>query len=394
MTDLPHILFVIDGLYGTAGGAEGILSRIVRTLPAHGYRCSIVTFASCPALVDAANFDCPVHCFPVRRLWGAHALRAAWRMARLIQRERVAVVHTFFEASDLLGGVVARICGRALISSRRDMGFRRSPAQRLAYRLATPLFTEVHAVASEVGRAHIAQDRLNPAKLVTVRNGVDLTSMDGVDAGLPPELGIPTGAPVVACVGNIRPVKGIEYLAGTAAEVCREVPDARFLVVGEVHDHRYFAHVRELIRRAGVSENVVFTGRRADVVAILKACTVFHMPSLSEGLSNALLEAMACSLPCVVTDVGGNREAVDDGRSGYVTAPGDEAGAAARILGLLSNRRRAAEMGRAGREIVEGRFTMRAMIEDLLRSYERVLDGRCAGARPRALCSRTEFSGD
>jgi glycosyltransferase involved in cell wall biosynthesis len=391
-SDRRHVLFVIDILYSSAGGAEGILAKIVRELPAHGYRCSVITLASRPDLVKAEHFDCPVYCFPVRSLWGVQALAAAWKFARFIRRERVDVVHTFFEASDLLGGVVAKLCGRMVVSSRRDMGFRRSRIQRVGYRVAAPVFDAVHAVAEEVRRAHIAQDRLDPRKVVTVHNGVDLRLLDRATPSLPPEFGIPAGCPIVVCVGNIRAVKGFEYLARTVATVCRERPDVRFLVIGEVHDPPYFERVQQSIRDAGCSGNVVFAGCRSDVPAILKTCSVFYMCSLSEGLSNALLEAMACGLPCVATKVGGNAEVVDDGRSGYLVPARDPERAARRIIELLSDQTLGSEMGRTGRAIVEARFSMRVMIDAVLDSYRRLLsDGRVPRHSWR---SQTQLSGD
>jgi glycosyltransferase involved in cell wall biosynthesis len=181
---------------------------------------------------------------------------------------------------------------------------------------------------------------------------------------------------VIATVGNIRPVKGIDILVQTAAIVVRQIPNALFLVIGKNSDPEYMQKVKAEIERLGVSWNVRFWGESEEVVSLLRQSNVFFLPSRSEGFSNALIEAMACCLPCVATNVGGNAEAVSDGKSGYLTNSEDAEGAAARILTLLRDDYAAREMGVAGRKIVERRFTADTMIEQLVGHYERLLANR------------------
>jgi glycosyltransferase involved in cell wall biosynthesis len=374
----PHVLFLIDGLYSTYGGAEGVLWKTTRLLPPDRYRCSVATFATRTGEVVSSAFQCPVHLLPIRRMYGWNALRMAFRLSRLIQSEHIDIVHTFFHASDLLGGLVAKLSGcPVLISSRRDMGFQRTALHRLAYRLEAYLVDQVHAVGENVRLAHIRSDGLDPEKVVTIYNGVDLDQIDRAPVRFPcAEFGFENASGIIACVGNIRPVKNIEELVRTAAAVCRQEPGARFLVIGAVQDPAYFERVTELAAELGAAAQVTFAGRRQDVASLLKACDVFYLPSKSEGLSNALLEAMACRLPCVVTDVGGNPEVVRHGQNGYLVSPGDIPEAAERISSLLRNRARAAQMGREGRRIVEHEFTVEMMIAKLLESYDGLLARR------------------
>lgn len=371
----PHILFLIDNLYSRLGGTEGVLWNITRRLPPEQYRCSVATFAAHPDEVVTDQFPCPVHLFPLRRMYDWQALETALRLAKLIRSERVSIVHTFSTASDLFGGVVAKLAGCPIvISSRRDMGFQRSALHRTAYRLAGGLFDQVHAVGEQVRRTHIEQDGLDPDKVVTVYNGVDVEEIDR--SGTCPELSqwVRRGAShVIAYVANVRPVKAVDVLVETAAIVCRHEPQARFLVVGELRDRKYLAQITEVARRMNVSDNVTFTGLRSDVSALLKACDVFYLPSRSEGLSNALLEAMACRVPCVATNVGGNPELVQDGENGYLVAVDDPEGAAQSILKLLRDPSGAVRMGQAGRRIVETRFSVQAMMNKLLELYDGML---------------------
>lgn len=374
---IPHILYLIDVLCSTRGGAEGVLWQMTRHLPRDRFRCSVATFSPDSSLVPVDQFPCRVHLLPIQRTYDWRAMRAAMALHRLIVRERIDIVHTFFPASDLLGALVAKLSGRRrVISSRRDMGLLRHGGHELVYRWARPLFDQVQAVSDEVRQYHIRHDGLDPAKVFTVFNGVDAEDFDrmpaAADACGPALEPLP---PLVTCVANIRPVKGLEVLVRTAGLVCRQLPDVRFIVVGEVHDQRHFAELKALAASLGVGHAVLFPGSTDHVGSILKSSRVFLLPSHSEGLSNAMLEAMACRLPCVATAVGGNRELVRNGTNGYLVAANDPQAAAGRVLELLADPSRAAEMGRAGRALVEQNFSMAAMIQRLVELYDRVLEG-------------------
>jgi glycosyltransferase involved in cell wall biosynthesis len=348
---------------------------MVRLLPEDRFRCSIATFATYADLVAADRFPCPVHLFPLRHAYDWNAVRTAFRLAWLIRREGVSIVHTFFPTSDLFGGAVAKLSGcPVLISSRRDMAFQRTGLHRAAYRIAAPWFDQVHAVADQVREYHIEQDGLRPNQVVTVHNGVDLNMIEATPK-LPnlAQFGIGCPAKVVACVGNIRRVKGLDILLRAAGIVCSRRPGTHFLIVGAVQDTEYMRELSDSVARLHLEGNVIFSGQRADVISILKACNVFFLPSRSEGFSNALLEAMACGLPCVATDVGGNREVVTDGETGYLVETENPTVAADRLLELLLNPEAARRMGAEGRRIVEQQFTTGSMIRQLIGLYDALL---------------------
>lgn len=371
-----HILYLIDVLYTRHGGGEGALWKMTHMLPPDRYRCSVATFASRPEEVVTSAFDCPVHLLPIRRTYDRQALRMALRLRRLIRDQQVSILHTFFNTSDLFGGTIAKLSGcPILISSRRDMGIQRSAAHRIAYRLAGGMFDQVHAVSERVRAWHIRQDRLPPEKVRTVYNGVDLEEMDRArnDAALA-EVGLLPGPPVIVCVANIRPVKAMEVLVKTAAIVCREYRDTRFLVVGKIQDLPYMEGIWRLAAGLNMTRNVIFAGQSCQVPALLRCCDIFFLPSHSEGLSNALLEAMACGLPCVATDVGGNAELIENGRTGFLVSPGNDGAAGERILQLLRDPGMRRSMGLAGRGIVEGRFSAQAMVDRVAELYEELLE--------------------
>jgi len=373
-----HVLFIIDQLCGL-GGAEHVLLKAVRLLPEHGVRCTIVTFKIDQTFVAMNSLPCPLHVFPLDRTYDWQAFKAARKLRHLIRSEHVDIVHTFFETSDIWGGLIAKLSGApVLISSRRDMGILRTTKHRIAYRLMGQLFDQVQAVSEEVRQFSIRQGRLKPDQVVTLYNGTDLPPVDtGTEIeNLRTSPGFEGASHLVVTVGNIRRVKGIDVLVRAAGIVCRQFPRAIFIVVGNVSEPQYHEEVQKLVCALNVADNMKFIGPRGNVVQILNQCDVFCLLSRSEGFSNALLEAMACGLPSVVTDVGGNREALSEGESGYLVPNEDAAAAAARITTLLENPEGARKMGRAGYCTVEEKFTTEGMINGLVSRYNTLFNRR------------------
>jgi len=177
-------------------------------------------------------------------------------------------------------------------------------------------------------------------------------------------------------VANVRRVKGIDVLVRTAQRVCRELPDAVFLVVGSLYEREYSEEVQKMIRDMGLEKNVRLLGFVGDPVPLLKMSNAFCLLSRSEGFCNALLEAMACGVPSVVTRVGGNPEAIREGENGFMVPVEDEASAAERLLEVLRNPDRAAQIGENGRTSAQTQFSAETMIKRLIGLYRDLLAER------------------
>ena len=341
-----HVLF-LDRPALRNGRCRAQPLNMIRLLPRDRFRCTLVTFKIDPRLSVFENFPCPWWLFPLRRTYDWNALQVALRLNRLIRTQQVRIVHTFFETSDLWGSLIAKLSGvPALISSRRDMGILRSSKHQPAYRVLSPLFNLVLAVSDEVRAFCIRQDGLDPEKVLTLYNGVEMERVAVATdvTTLRASMGLGGASHLVSTVGHVRPVKGLDILIRAAATVRQEFPRAMFLAIGDVHAPAHFQELLELTESLGLNENVRFVGPSEDVFSLLKMSDVFCLPSRSEGFSNALLEAMACSLPCVATRVGGNSEALKDGQSGFLIESENPRLLADRILTLLRQPERAKEM--------------------------------------------------
>lgn len=365
----PHVLLVVDQLPRALGGGERIVLRLAALLPEYGYRASILTFAAHPETSALDAPPCPVYLLRLERTYDTTALRGAWALGRFLDQQNVRIVQTFFESSDIWAGFVTRLTSKArLIWSRRDMGILRDRKHHIAYRFMAGMPDRVFAVSEQVRHHGIEIDGIDPAKIHTVYNGLDLAAWSATphprDAARPY---------TIATVGNIRRVKGHDILIRAAAEVHAHSPTTRFIIGGEVLEPEYFAELERLVAELNLGAAVTFAGAVHDLRTFLATTDLFVLPSRSEGFSNAIIEAMAASLPVIATDVGGNAEAVQDGVTGFVV-PSEDPGALARaILRLLADAALAEKMGAAGRHAASAKFTTEAMMRKITSVYAELL---------------------
>jgi glycosyltransferase involved in cell wall biosynthesis len=370
---LPHVLLVLDQFSNTLGGGERIVLRLAALLPQYGYRASILTFSATPESPGLQSPPCPIYLLPLQRTYDLTALRAAFDLKRFLKRQKIQIVQTFFESSDLWAGFITKIMSNAkLIWSRRDMGILRDRKHHAAYRLMAGVPDKVFAVSEQVRRHCIEVDRIEAPRVQTVYNGLDLAEWDAI-ARSNQSADRCTGNFVVTTVGNIRRVKGHDVLIEAAASVIKQFPRVSFNIAGEVLEPAYFEELQTLVRDLDLSANFHFAGGITDLRKHLASADVFVLPSRSEGFSNAIVEAMAASLPIVATDVGGNAEAVKDGVNGFVVPSENAAAMAAAIVQLLSDPLKAQAMGAAGKKLAAEKFTTDAMMRQITMTYAQLL---------------------
>ena len=178
---------------------------------------------------------------------------------------------------------------------------------------------------------------------------------------------------VALFAGRLDAQKGLTGLLAAWKDVVARMPEATLVVAGAGPQQ---AHLTELAASLGLAQRVRFCGMQEDLVPWLQAADLFVLPSLSEGLSNALLEAMACALPCVATRIGGNTELIAEGINGRLVEPGDEAALAEAMASLLSDPEQAAELGRRARATVTERYPLPMIGRRYLALYDELLTGR------------------
>lgn len=301
-------------------------------------------------------------------------LSAAWRLSRLIKRERPDVVHAHdphavsMAAWALSLGVGAKM--PPLVAARRvDFPLRRNAFSRWKYRQVT-----CFVCASDMIRQLLVSQGFDPERVVTVHEGVDLERIRAVPAlDIHAELHLPHGAPVIANIAALAPHKGQRYLVEAMHLVVQKEPDARLVIFGE---GELRSSLERQIRDATLGRHVVLAGFRRDVIGLLKTADIFVMSSVMEGLGTSLLDAMACAKPIVATNVGGIPEAVQNGVTGILVPERKPRALADALIALLRDAPRRAAFGAAGLEHVRRAFSADRMVDATLDVYARVVGTR------------------
>jgi len=356
-----HLMHLTNGLDHTRFALEfGCLKRAGEFLPA----------------IEARGI--PVVEYPVTRLYGFHALAEQFRFYRALRAHGIEIVHTYNFHPNLFALVVARLARTpVVIASIRDTGMHLTRLQRFAQRIACRFAHHILVNADAVKQALVA-DGYAASGITVIRNGLDVAAFvpSAPDPELRRELGIPADAPIVAMLARLDRQKGAEDFLDAAARVVAVVTDARFLIIGGnafTAESHYRAELEARAARLGIADRVVFTGFRLDVPRLLAQVSVSVLPSLSEGLSNTLLESMAAGVPVVATRVGGNPEVVQDGATGWLVAPKDPHDLARAILSILQSPDIAQSFSRRARARVEEHFSLERMVRDTALFYERAL---------------------
>lgn len=284
---------------------------------------------------------------------------AVLRFIQLVKDERPAALVSFTNPANLFGRIVGHLCGIPVIVSsirgERLGGRLRTLAMRLTARLDTLTTANSTAVgASLVRRRLVAEERLR-----VIPNGIDLRRFLAQHDGAP-ELGAAPDDFVWLAVGRLSPSKDYPNLL-QALHLLTDAPRHKLYVVGVGELREALAREAEAL---GLTERVTFLGRREDVPSLLAAADAAVLSSVHEGMPNVLMEALAAGRPAVATDVGGVREVMIDGMSGYVVPPRRPealAEAMARLMAQPAEVRSA--MGAAGRSHVASHFSVTAMAE-------------------------------
>ena len=297
-------------------------------------------------------------------------LSAAWRLSRIVKRLKPDILHAHDAHATAMASLAlsfgAPTPAPALVVSRRvDFHLQDNSFSRWKHRQV-----DCFIAASEAVRRMLIADGVPAERVVTVHEGIDL---DHVLAAPPvdihAEFWLPHHAPVVGNVAALVPHKGQRHLVEAAHLVVREIPDARFLILGEGELRE---HLERLIREYHLEKHVLLPGFRVDALGCIKSFDLFVMSSVTEGLGTSLLDAMACSRAIVATRAGGIPEIVEDGRTGVLVEPHDHHALAREIVRLLKDDELRRRIGEAGRARVAERFTVERMVAGTVAVYERV----------------------
>ncbi|MFQ5876521.1 MAG: glycosyltransferase [Acidobacteriota bacterium] len=315
-------------------GGEAQTLLLARGLEARGHRCLLIVQPGSPLAARASGAG--LETIPVR-VRGELDLAAARRIAAALEREKVGLLHYHTGHAVTLGTVATLLAGRrpAVASRRVSFPFRSRLVGRLKYRLRVDRVVAV----SEAIRARLIAQGLDPRRVVVIHSGIDPDRFSGGDrARFRASIGGPAvlperGAPLIGTVGHLAAHKGIDLFLEAAALAARELPGARFVIVGRGERE---ASLRRLAARLGMAGKAIFTGFRDDMPDVYAGLDQLVLASSSgEGSPAVIKEGMAAGLPVVATSLAGLDEIAEDGRHALLTPPGN-APAMARAMILLA----------------------------------------------------------
>lgn len=376
---VAHVAHVVHR-FAVGGMENGVVNLVNRLDPAR-YRHTII------ALTDITDFrlritGSNVELFAMNKRPGKDP-RAYLRLMRCLRRTRPHIVHTRNIGTldtvfaSRLAGVPVRVHGEHGWDMHDLNG--RSRKYRFLRRLCAPFVQRFVAVSADLAEwlhdsTGIARDRITH-----IVNGVDCERFQPLPEGKArgsEEFGVPPGAIVVGTVGRLEAVKGQEQLLRAWPLVEQQATAAgrqvRLLLVG---DGSRRTALESLARELGISGSVIFAGMRTDIPQLLRMMDVFVLPSLNEGISNTILEAMATGLPVVATRVGGNPELIDAQSTGYLVDAGDSERLAQAIATLVLDDARRSRMSQAARRRTVERFSLEVMVQRYDDLYREVLAG-------------------
>jgi sugar transferase (PEP-CTERM/EpsH1 system associated) len=370
-----RIVHLLQGL--DIGGLELMVVGLVEALDPARFECSVICYDELGSLVPRLEKR-GVRVRLLQRRPGID-VRYILRLFGRLVADRSDLLHLHNPTALFYGAVAGRLAripailytdhGRDLASGRPVM---------LANRILARMVDRIVAVSNYGRRNLIENEGFPPGRICLIRNGIGGEAFDGPGRRrrVRASLGLADAQPAIGIVARLDPIKNHSLLLSAMRSVLSHVPDARLFVIG---DGPLRGALQSLAMDLAIARNVVFLGARDDVPDILAALDLFVLPSITEGLSLTLIECCAAGKPIVASDVGGNREVIQDGENGLLIRSGDERALAAAIVRLLTHPDLAASMGRAGRARFESEFTLEAMVARYRDLYESIAPRTEAG---------------
>lgn len=392
----PLVLHVVYDF--SVGGLENGIVNLVNRLPPDSWRHGIVSLTGLSDTFCNRVKREGVYYLALKKQAG-HAVSLYPNLYALFRRLQPAIVHTrnlaALEAT--LPAALARVPVRIHGEHGRDVSDLDGSSRKylLLRRAFRPFVHNYIALSHDLER--YLRDRVGvpTARIEHICNGVDTTVFAPGLNGRQPIKGCPFTSPhlwLVGTVGRMQAVKAQTVLARAFVRALRLEPTAaerlRLIVVGDGPLRR---ECEAILRDGNAAEFAWFAGERADVPTLMRGLDCFILPSLAEGISNTILEAMACGLPVIATRVGGNSELVKEGTTGVLTPPDDSEALARKIIMYFRAPALAHRHGHAGRYTAEKDFSLERMVARYHSLYESTLTAR--GYIPLAAAKRVAMPG-
>ena len=383
MNEHITVLFPITDL--ASDGAQRQLLELVKGLDNSRFRSIVLTIHPGGSMEAQFRAVPGLQVMSLERK-GKYDFVCLFKTFSILRRMRVDIVQPFLTPATFFGLLPAILCCTPvkIVTERASRG---NKSTGLGYRLYLKVedflsrFADWSVSNSQAGQEYLIQRGIDPSRIKVIYNGINLSRLTHDEESVwqvSQRLGVPSGGKVVGMMARLFPVKNHAMFLQAAALINKAIPETRFAILG---DGPLRNHLEEFSVGLGLSSKAVFFGEQRDVGTYLSAFDIAALTSDAEGCSNSLLEAMALGKPVVATNVGGNREVVQHGETGFLIPPRNSQALAEAIITLIQNPEVARAMGQRGKERVFNLFGLGSMVHKYESLYEDTLRNKAKQSR-------------
>jgi L-malate glycosyltransferase len=372
-----HIAYLIDEL-AVRGGSEKSLYVLADALAETELRVSVFCLSEGGFGEEfRKNGKFFFQCLSVKRVYDTSGLRGICKLIQYINNEKVDVLQSMHTGSDMIAPIASIFSKKnpVVISSRRDLGFTKKAHHVVAQKILNFRVTKILVNSIAVKRSVVETENYPEEKIKIIYNGLDLNLYRNLEKEksrqkLLSQHNLPNDTYLIGSAGNLNPVKGHKYLIEAMVKVIEKMPNAYCVLAGEGSEKDSLSLLAQEKR---VSDRIIFLGNIQTIPEFLTGLDIYVQPSLSEGFSNSILEAMAAGCAVVATDVGGNREAIVDEENGFIVPAGDVTALTEKISLLLGAGDMRLVIGENGKKRIMKNFSLEGMLGDYRKFYEGIV---------------------
>lgn len=358
------IAFIMDHFY-RGGGSENQLFTLVDCIDKNRFTPYVLNLRPKWKPIET---NCKVFYLDVNSILSFRVIKAILEVARFLRRNRVEILQVYFFDSRIIGTLAGRLAGvKRIVFCRREMGWDHTRKKLLIFKMLAKLshycLVNAKAIKDMVKKAESFPEN----RIEVIYNGVELKPRSESAPKTKKDFNIPDKAPIVTSIANLRPVKRIDRLLRVADILGKSGP--HFLVIGR---GPLLDELKAQSESLGLTDRVHFYHTVGGISNILKISDIGILTSESEGLSNVLIEYALAGIPSVAFDIGGNREIIIDGQTGYTIPDGDEKKMAEKINYLLSNPEVSCRFGETARRLAREKFDVKEMVRKMEDFYLRI----------------------
>ena len=365
-----NLLYILEG--GRPSGAENNMLTVIRAIDKSQFKVNVCLLGPSPILEsEFKHLGIP---FYILNTKGKYDLTAYIKLIRLIQREKISIVHTILYTSNTFGRIAALLAGvPVIIGWEHGEIFEPTPVGHYRIDWILAKITDCVVTPSKATKEELIKKEGIPAyKIRVIYNGIDLAEFNGSSSNAltRKQLGIEADEILIGSVANFEERKRHKYIITAMPKIIKVCPKIKLLLVGEGPLRQY---ISEMVDNLGIKDKVIFAGFRIDISVIMNAIDIYVCSSDREAFGLAVLEAMALKKPVVSTNVCGMPEMVIDGQTGYLVPPHDVDSIAEAVISLLANKEKMRQMGEAGFERIKTCFSSEILAKEIEALYKELL---------------------